>query len=67
MGRVYKAKSLFNANKAKLTPPKELPAGANLYVPRSEWASIGLFAVLIAFLLIVGVGWLFPAPKENTT
>ncbi len=65
MGRAYKAQALFKANEAKLTLPKELPAGATLYVPKSDWPAIGVFALLIVFLLIVGAGWLFPTPPET--
>jgi putative OPT family oligopeptide transporter len=65
MGRAYKAQTLFKANESKLILPNQLPAGATLYLPKSYWPSIGVFAFLIAFLIIVGAGWLFPPPKEN--
>lgn len=65
MGRSYKAQALFRGNPGKLEMPAQLPADAELVVPPPDWPALVVFAALIAFLCIVGVGWLFPTPPEK--
>lgn len=51
--------------KAKQIPATAIPEGTELKLPTVEWpAWIGL-AFLVGFLLLVGMGVLFPPPKED--
>lgn len=64
-GRAYKAQGLFQANRAALREPAELPADAELFVPEKHWPAALTFAALVAVLLAVGAGWLFRAKGEG--
>ncbi|MBY0230516.1 MAG: oligopeptide transporter, OPT family [Gemmataceae bacterium] len=66
LGRTHRAKELWSKNKAKLPLPKTLPAGAELHVPKTGWPAFGVFGLLIAFLVVVGMGFLFRSPPEES-
>ncbi len=65
-GRERKARKIFDKNGDKLRLPAELPAGAKLKLPASDWPAWVVFGALALFLLAVGTGRLMtPPPPEN--
>lgn len=67
LGRERKARKIFDRNKDKLKLPEEIPAGAPLKLPTSDWPAWLGFAALGLFLLAVGTGRLMPPPPEGTS
>jgi putative OPT family oligopeptide transporter len=58
LGDADKAQKLFELNKDVLAPKVTLPAGAQVKVPQRRWPALISFAVLVGFLLVVGLGWM---------
>lgn len=64
LGRERKASKIFDKNKDLLKLPAVLPAGAELKLPVSDWPAWVGFGLLMAFLLVVGVGRFLSPPPE---
>jgi hypothetical protein len=76
LGRERNAQKIFNKNKDEPTPeerekgyvklelPKDLPQGAELSLPASDWPAWLAFLALAGFLLLVGTGNLLPPSPE---
>jgi putative OPT family oligopeptide transporter len=62
LGSSEKAQQLWDLNKGALQPEVKLPEGAVLKMPQHEWPALLAFGFLVAFLAVVGLGWLFRAP-----
>jgi putative OPT family oligopeptide transporter len=66
LGRADKATLLFDLNEKQLEAAKTLPAGTKLKLPQHNAPALLLFALLMGFLTLVGLGWLLkPPPAEG--
>jgi len=65
LGRADKATLLFDLNEKQLEPPQTLPAGTKLKLPPHNAPALLLFALLMGFLTLVGLGWLLQAPPSE--
>jgi len=69
LGSADKATLIFDLNEDQLKPPTTLPAGTKMKLPQHNAPALLLFAVLMVFLTLVGLGWLLqssPAEKGDT-
>jgi putative OPT family oligopeptide transporter len=64
-GSPEKASLLLDLNKDKLKVPEQVPVGATLKIPQRTAPALIAFGVLILFLVLVGMGWLLPAPPPG--
>jgi hypothetical protein len=68
LGSADKATLLFDLNEKQLEAAKTLPAGTKLKLPQHNAPALLLFALLMGFLTLVGLGWLLkPPPSEGGT
>jgi hypothetical protein len=68
LGSADKATLIFDLNEDQLKPPTTLPAGTKMKLPQHNAPALLLFAVLMVFLTLVGLGWLLqssPAEKGD--
>ena len=56
LGDIDKAQKLFELNKDVLAPKVTLPVNAQIKLPQRNWPALVSFGVLVAFLLVVGLG-----------
>ncbi|HEV2948936.1 MAG TPA: oligopeptide transporter, OPT family, partial [Gemmataceae bacterium] len=61
-GNAEKAQLLYDDNKDILTLPEALPAGVALKIPQGNGAALAAFGLLTLFLIMVGIGFILPAP-----
>lgn len=66
LGSEDKAPGLMKVNENKLRPATTIPAGEVLEIPRPEWPAAVAFSGLVLFLTVVGAGFLFRPPEEET-
>ena len=66
-GNADKAQLLYDDNKETLTLPEVLPAGVSLKVPQGNGPALLAFGLLTLFLIMVGVGFILPAPALAST
>jgi putative OPT family oligopeptide transporter len=64
LGSSDQASSLFDLNRDQLKLPRGLPARAELKIPQRNIPALIAFAVLVVFLIAVGLGWLL-RPAEG--
>jgi len=65
LGSADKATLLFDLNEKQVEPAKNLPAGTKLKLPQHNAPALLLFALLMGFLTLVGLGWLLQAPPSE--
>lgn len=65
LGSADKATLLFDLNEKQLEPPRTFPAGTKLKLPQHNAPALLLFALLMGFLALVGLGWLLQAPATE--
>jgi putative OPT family oligopeptide transporter len=65
--RSEKAGELYELNKKTLEPPIVLSEGTALKLPQQTWPALVAFGLLTAFLIVVGMGWLFRPPANGAT
>jgi hypothetical protein len=68
LGSADKAPLIFDLNEDQLKAPTALPAGTKMKLPQHNAPALLLFAVLMVFLTLVGLGWLLqssPAEKGD--
>lgn len=61
LGKAEKAQKLYELNQDELTPKVTLPAGTQIKVPQRIMPAVIAFALLVLFLLVVGLGWFLKA------
>jgi putative OPT family oligopeptide transporter len=66
LGSADKATLIFDLNKDQLKPPGTLPTGTELKLPQHNTPALLIFALVLVFLALVGLGWLLPAPGARS-
>lgn len=64
LGSADKSALLLELNEDRLKPPGQLPAGVRLKLPQGDLPALLTFALLVAVLLVVGLGWWLRSPHE---
>jgi hypothetical protein len=64
LGSADKAPLIFDLNEDQLKPATSLPAGTKIKLPQHNAPALVLFAILMGFLTLVGLGWLLQ-PSET--
>ena len=64
-GSKDKASLLFDLNSDRLKLPDRFPVGAELKLPQRNAPALAAFAILAAFLVVVGLGWFLSERKPS--
>ncbi|HLN29526.1 MAG TPA: oligopeptide transporter, OPT family [Gemmataceae bacterium] len=61
-GKSINAQLLFDLNRDKIEPAKELPEGTSIRLPQRNLPGLVAFGILVLLLTLVGLGWMLRSP-----